>query len=101
MNTAYHEVDSASSSHECQDPPARALPRVNPYTPPVPTIGRLLDLLLSYGPPGTLIETNNRAIAKALGQSLGQIPDLLRRLEADGHITRITHTRGTLIEVRR
>ncbi len=75
--------------------------RINPYIPPMPTIGRLLDILWAYGPAGTLIDTSNRELAKALGRSVSMIPSLLHRLEADGHITRVTGTRGTLIEVLR
>jgi hypothetical protein len=66
----------------------------NPY---LPLPGRLLQVLASYGPPGTTIETCNRDLAQAAQCSAGAVPGALRTLEADGHIERITSPRGSLI----
>lgn len=79
----------------------RATGWVNPYALPLPAIGRLLDYIWRCGSVGTLIETSNRDLALAIRCSAGLLPDLLDRLEADGYITRVPHTRGTMIEVLR
>src|SRR6185295_15679902 len=68
----------------------------NPY---LPLVGRLLDVLLIYGPPGTAIETCNRTLAQLAYCSAGAIPAALRRLEADGYIERVTTPHGSLIVV--
>ena len=68
----------------------------NPY---LPAIGRVLEVLRSYGPNGTTIEINNRDLASAASCSAGRIPALLRTLEADGMIERATGTRGSLLVV--
>jgi hypothetical protein len=68
----------------------------NPY---LPLVGRLLDVLLTYGPPGTAIETCNRTLAQLADCSAGAIPAALRRLEADGYIERVVTTHGSLIVV--
>ena len=47
----------------------------NPY---LPAIGRVLEVLRSYGP-GATIEINNRDLASAAGCSPGRIPALLRK----------------------
>jgi hypothetical protein len=66
----------------------------NPY---LPLPGRLLEVLASYGPAGTSIETCNRDLARAAQCSAGAVPGALRTLEADGHIERVTTARGSLI----
>ena len=104
---SYHTDSSASRADERVQsviaiaPPMRATGWVNPYALPLPAIGRLLDVIWSHGPKGTLIETSNRDLALAVRCSAGLLPDLLGRLEADGYITRLPHTRGTLVEVLR
>ena len=68
----------------------------NPY---LPLPGRVLEVLGSYGPAGTAIETCNRDLARAASCSAGAIPATLRTLEADGYIERVTSPRGSLIVV--
>lgn len=69
----------------------------NPY---LPAIGRVLQVLHALAPIGTTIEVNNRDLASAAGlRSAGHIPRLLRKLESEGHIERVTSPQGTLIMV--
>jgi CTP-dependent riboflavin kinase len=70
----------------------------NPY---LPLVGRLLDVLLMYGPPGTAIETCNRTLARQAQCSAGAIPATLRKLETDGYIERVVTAHGSLIVVTR
>lgn len=80
---------------------ARETAWINPYALPLPAIGRLLEFIWKCGTRGALIETSNRDLALAIRCSAGLLPDLLDRLEADGYITCLPHTRGTMIEVLR
>jgi len=73
-----------------------ASPAFNPY---LPLVGRLFDVLLSAGAPGTTIEICNRTLAELAHCSAGAIPAALRRLEADGYIERVVTSQGSLIVV--
>lgn len=87
MDQAYHTTAS----------PTVAAPAFNPY---LPAIGRVLEVLAALAPLGTAIETCNRDLAAAVGlRSAGTIPGVLRTLEADGYIERVTTPRGSLIVV--
>ena len=77
-------------------PSATACLTFNPY---LPLPGRLLDVLLTFGPPGEAIETCNRNLAQLAHCSAGALPGALRRLEADGYIERVVTTHGSLIVV--
>src|SRR5262245_57433025 len=68
----------------------------NPY---LPAIGRVLHILRSYGPAGTTIQICNRDLARAALCSAGAIPAILKRLEVDGMIERVTSHQGSLISV--
>jgi len=84
MTKLYHG-DNATSS------------RFNPF---LDAIGRLFEVLCRAAPLGTAIPTKNRALADAAEiESAGQLPALLRRLEAKGLIERVTTSRGSLIVV--
>lgn len=104
---SYHGIESRAMSADTTlrppygAPPLRTPAWVNPYAPPLPAIGRLLEYIWSRGAAGTLIETSNRDLALAIRCSAGLLPNLLERLIADGYITCVPHTRGTLIEVLR
>jgi hypothetical protein len=66
----------------------------------LPAIGRVLQVLQSYGPAGTTIQACNRDLARAADlRSAGGIPAILRTLEADGQIERVTSPQGSLIVV--
>jgi DNA-binding MarR family transcriptional regulator len=67
------------------------------FNPFLPLPGRLLEVLASYGPVGTAIETCNRDLARAAQCSASAIPGALRTLEARNYIERITSPRGSLI----
>jgi len=71
----------------------------NAFNPYLPAIGRVLEVLRSYGPSGTTVEICNRDLAASAGCSAGRIPALLRQLEADDMIERVTGPRGSLIMV--
>lgn len=68
----------------------------NPY---LPAIGRVLQVLQSYGPSGATLQICNRDLARAADCSAGRIPALLRTLEADERIERVTSAQGSLIVV--
>lgn len=65
----------------------------------LPAIGRVLQVLQSYGPIGTTLQICNRDLARAADCSAGRIPALLRTLEADHEIERVTSPQGSLIVV--
>ncbi|MBK9711588.1 MAG: hypothetical protein IPO81_09730 [Kouleothrix sp.] len=84
MNTSYHECVTESVT----------------FNPFLPAIGRVYDVLLRAGPTNTTIQTTNRELAVlAQLKSPSQIPGILRKLEAQGLIERITEARGSLIVV--
>lgn len=81
----------------------------NPY---LPAIGRVLQVLQSYGLDGTAIQITKSELARAAQCSASKIPDLLIALESDGRLTwtadrRLVHIQledrrspdGKLIEV--
>lgn len=65
-----------------------------PYLPPC---GRVLHVIQALAAPGEAIQLSNRDLAAAAQCSAGSIPTILRMLERDGWIERVTSTRGSLV----
>lgn len=66
-----------------------------PYLPPC---GRVLYVLEALAAPGEAIQISNRDLAAAAQCSAGSIPTILRTLERDGWIERVTSARGSLVQ---
>lgn len=90
------------SAHSTTDPVTTSVTKgitYGPFSPFLPTIGRVHMVLCQMAPAGHVIETNNRTIAQAAQCSPSAIPEILRDLEALDYISRVTGSRGSLIEV--
>ena len=75
--------------------PERPPHHQNPY---LPAIGRVLEVLYAQFD-GTPLTISLRALAAAACCAPGAIPDIIRRLEHDGHIRRLPDARGYRIVV--
>src|SRR4051812_26413709 len=69
------------------------------FNPFLPTVGRVLEVLMHAGPPGSTIQVCNRDLARRVQCSASAIPGALRTLEAKGLVERVTTARGSLIVV--
>jgi DNA-binding MarR family transcriptional regulator len=69
------------------------------FNPTLEVPGRVLEVLASCAPIGTLIEAVNRDLSEAVQCSPGSVPRALRYLEQKGWIERVTSPRGSLIMV--
>lgn len=88
---SYHETESAAmGADETVRPPVR----INPYIPP---IGRVLAVLWSYGPDGTVVVITAHDLASAAHCSPARIPEILDMLERDGIVTATRGPRGCRI----
>lgn len=85
------------SAHSTTDPVTPSVTETYDFAPYQSPCGRVLHVLQAMVAPGETIQIVNRDLAIAAQCSAGSIPTILRTLERDGWIERVTSTQGSLV----